>query len=91
MTAPTEKHITIEDLNHFVGLLTKWHESKVKVLEYMLSVPDGTEVVLNDDNPCILSGDLLQGFRIGVTLGLAELGTLPFVAELEDTDAALKH
>jgi hypothetical protein len=75
----------VQDINHFVQLLSAWHQEKVRALEHMLSVPEGTEVTFNNEGPQILTGDMLKGFVIGLSLGLMELGTLPFAAEMEDT------
>lgn len=76
--------IVIEDVNQFVGLLSAWHDDKVKVLEHMLQIPDGTEMVINGTDSSVLTGDLLKGFRAGIELSLMELGTLPLVAETVD-------
>lgn len=77
--------IEIEDLNQFVKILASWHEQKVKTLKYMLEVPDGTEMVVGEDNPTtvILTGDVLVGFKAGIELSLMELGELPFLYETE--------
>ena len=83
--------LQIEDLDMLVKHLTLWHTSKVAMLKHMLKVPDGTEAELNEGEKILLTGDMLKGFRVGVTLGLSELGTLPFVAELADSSAAVKH
>jgi len=64
-----------------VAVLTDWHQKKVATLLHMQSVPDGTEVVIGEDAPMILTGDLLKGFILGVELALIELGKLPFEAE----------
>lgn len=91
MSAVPEDIVQIEDLDHFVRLLTQWHVAKVKVLKHMLDVPDGTEAIMNEGASVVLSGDVLKGFRIGVTLGLTELGQLPFAAEIEDAKTSTKH
>lgn len=78
--------VVVADIDQFIQLLSGWHESKVKALEHMLTVPEGIEVTFNDEGPQILSGDLHKGFIIGLSLGLMELGTLPFAAEMEVED-----
>lgn len=75
----------VQDIDHFIALLFAWHENKVKTLEHLLTIPEGTEVTFNDEGPQILTGDMLKGFVIGLSLGLMELGTLPFAAEMDDT------
>lgn len=77
--------IEIEDLTQFVRMLSAWHGQKVKTLEHMLEVPDGTEMVVTGDEPytAIMTGDTLVGFKAGLQLALMELGTLPFLYETE--------
>jgi hypothetical protein len=77
--------VHVEDMDHFIRLLFAWHEDKVKTLEHMLTIPEGTEVIFNEGEPVTLSGDVHKGFVIGLTLGLMELGHLPFAAEAEDS------
>ena len=78
--------IEIEDLNQFVKMLAAWHAQKVKVLKYMLEVPEGTEMIVGEETPvtAILTGDMLVGFKAGIELSLIELGVLPFQYETED-------
>lgn len=80
--------LEVVSLNQFVTLLSKWHENRVAQLEHLLEIPEGTEASLNDEVTVKLSGDTRTGFLIGVTLGLAQLGTLPFAVELEDATEA---
>lgn len=75
--------IEIDDLNQFVQMLAAWHSQKVKTLEHMLEVPEGVEMVVTGEEPIILTGDLLAGFKAGIELSLMELGTLPFAYETE--------
>ena len=83
----TPETLYVENIDHFIALLFAWHESKVKTLEHMMSVPEGTEVSINDEAPVALSGDVYKGFQIGLSLALLEFGQLPFMAE-PDPDAA---
>ena len=83
--------VEVQDLDHFIRLLFAWHENKVKTLEHMLEVPEGSEVVYQEGEAIVLEGDVRKGFIIGLTLGLMELGHLPFAAELpDDEDDAAK-
>lgn len=79
--------LCVENIDHFIALLFAWHENKVKTLEHMMAIPEGTEVSINDEAPVALSKDLYKGFQIGLSLALLEFGTLPFMAE-PDPDAA---
>lgn len=78
--------IEINDLDQFVRIMAGWHGQKVKTLKHMLEVPDGTEMIVGEDDPTkvILTGDMLAGFKAGIELSLIELGTLPFVYETTD-------
>lgn len=75
--------VEINDLNAFVKHLTAWHTQKVKTLEHLMSIPDGTEVSMGDGPAVILTGVTMTAFQAGINTSLIELGTLPFVAELE--------
>ena len=70
--------IVVDDLDKFVKLLNGWHQEKVQVLEHMLTIPEGTEVVFNGEEPKALEGDFQKGFIVGLSTALMELGTLPF-------------
>ena len=71
----------VENIDQFIALLFAWHENKVKTMEHMLTIPEGTEVSFSDEAPTALSGDVYKGFQIGLSLALLEFGTLPFMAE----------
>lgn len=87
-TAHINGNVDITDLDSFVRALTGWHTSKVAVLEHMKSIPPGTEATfsegVNEGQLVKLEGEFLEGFKLGLTLSLMELGTLPFVAEFDE-------
>ncbi len=89
--------VPVSDLDQFVRHLVAWHQMKVTELEHMLKIPQGVEVTFNDEGPQVLTGDLHKGFLIGLSLGLMELGSLPFVFETEEVppstpvDEPVKH
>lgn len=87
MTQENQDTLVIEDMNQFVQLLVAWHSEKVKVLEHMLQVPDGSVMETNGIK-ATLTGDLLAGFKAGIELALMELGTLPFAYETDPPEAA---
>lgn len=87
-TDTQENTLMVHDLDHFVTILTKWHSSKVRMLEYMMEVPSGTEVSINGKQDEKLEGDLLRGFSMGIYFSLMQLGKLPFAAEMENEQAA---
>lgn len=86
MTQENQDTLVIEDMNQFVQILVAWHSEKVKVLEHMMEVPDGTVMETNGID-ATLTGDLLAGFKAGIELALMELGTLPFAYETESPEA----
>lgn len=78
--------IEIQDLNQFVQVLVGWHEKKVKTLQHMSAVPEGTDMIFgegDDTKTVTLTGDMLAGFKAGIELSLMELGELPFLYETE--------
>ena len=87
MTQENQDTLVIKDMNQFVQILVAWHSEKVKVLEHMLQVPDGSIMETNGIK-ATLTGDLLAGFKAGIELALMELGTLPFAFETEPPEAA---
>ena len=87
MTQENQDTLVIEDMNQFVQILVAWHSEKVKVLEHMLQVPDGSVMETNGIK-ATLTGDLLAGFKAGIELALMELGTLPFAYETDPPEAA---
>ena len=87
MTQENQDTLVIEDMNQFVQILVAWHSEKVKVLEHMLQVPDGSVMETNSIK-ATLTGDLLAGFKAGIELALMELGTLPFAYETDPPEAA---
>ena len=86
-TAETEnREKTVINMNAaFMDHLTGWHESKVALLQHMLDIPDGTELILDDTKTLILTDNTLEGFKTGVSICLMELGVLPFSSMVEST------
>lgn len=91
MTETPDTLLAVQDLDQFVTLLAAWHKKKVDVLKHMQAIPETAEVSLGDGPPIKLTGDFREGFLLGLSLALSELGELPFVAEMEDSSAATKH
>ena len=77
--AASEETITVTSLDQFASLVARWHTAKIARLEHLLSIPEGTEVSFNEGEMTPMSGDLRQGFLIGLTTALSEFGGLPFV------------
>lgn len=81
--------VHVQNLDHFMFLISHWHGQKVKVLEHMLSVPAGTAMQLGEGPDVTMEGDMLEGFKAGLGLALMELGQLPFVVDA--TEEPTKH
>lgn len=74
--------IIVGDLDQMVTLLTAWHSDKVAILKGLLAMP-ACEILVGDDTVS-LKGDTLEAFRLGVSMSLHELGTLPFTPEFSE-------
>ena len=82
-----EEIVTIETVEQFSKILAAWHTQTVERTKHLLTVPDGMEFTLGEgeeESTLTLSGAALAGFKFGVELALMQMGTLPFVAELEE-------
>lgn len=73
--------VEVDDLDHFVMILSDWHSKKVKMLEHMLMIPEGTVMTTEAGIDVTLSGKFRDGFQAGIGLALMELGCLPFAVE----------
>lgn len=80
--------VVVNDIDHFIALLFAWHTNKVTLLQHLASVPEGTQMMVGEDEPITLSGDVLAGFKAGLEMALMELGTLPFAAEVDEEPTA---
>lgn len=81
--------IEVNDLDHFITLLTDWHNRQVNTVLHLRSVPAGITVKIGDGDDtkdAVMEGDFLAGFQLGLDLALNYLGTLPFMAEYQDDE-----
>ena len=82
--------LAVTDLDHFITLLTDWHNRQVATVKHLQEVPSGITVVIgegDDADKKTLEGEFLEGFQLGLDLALNYLGKLPFMAEYVDVDA----
>lgn len=80
--------VQVEDLDQFVTLLVRWHDTKVRLLKHMEGIPEDAVVEIEGVDH-VFTPEMRQGFKLGITVALAELGTLPFAAEaVEEPPAA---
>ena len=85
--------LAVTDLDHFITLLTDWHNRQVATVKHLQTVPSGITVVIGEGEEAkekTLEGEFLEGFQLGIGLALNYLGTLPFMAEYVD-DASTQH
>ena len=80
---PIPDIIEIDDLSQFVQILTSWHAEKCALVQHWLAVPEDTAFEINDET-LVLTGPALAGFKFGIEMAMMQLGTLPFIAEIED-------
>ena len=79
--------LAVTDLDHFITLLTDWHNRQVATVQHLREVPAGMQMIIGDgedSKEMMLEGERLEGFQLGLDLALNFLGTLPFMAEYVD-------
>lgn len=86
-TEDTDQIIPIESVDQMAHLLNQWHQHKLRVLQHMVAIPEGSEVSINEETEHKLEGDMLKGFQIGVSLCLIEFNSLPF-SPLDQEDSS---
>ena len=91
MTETPDSLLAVNDLDQFVQLLASWHTKRIATLKHMQNIPETAEVSLGDAAPVQMTGAFREGFLLGLSVALSELGELPFVAEMEDSSSATKH
>ena len=71
-----------EELQEIAQGLIKWHANKVTSFRTVLDAPKDTEIKLDTGGePLVLSGEVLKGFRIGLTIGLEWIAKFPLSIE----------
>jgi hypothetical protein len=74
----------VTELHEFVPLLQDWHAHQVKTVEHFFNVPEGQAVEIEGESEFVLSGDVLRGFKLGLSIAMSYLGNLPFSAAMEE-------
>ena len=85
--------LVVTDLDHFITLLTNWHNKQVATVKHLNNAPQGIKILIGEGEEAkekTLEGEFLEGFQLGIGLALNSLGTLPFMAEYVD-DASTQH
>ena len=78
--------IQVESLDQFVQYLVRWHDTKCRLLKHMETIPEDAVVEI-DGVDHTFTPEMRQGFKLGITIALAELGTLPFGFETDDEES----
>lgn len=78
--------IQVQDLDHFINLLVRWHDTKCRLLKHMETIPEDAVVEIDGEDHTF-TPEMRQGFKLGITIALAELGTLPFSFEVEEQES----
>ena len=82
-----EELLAVMDLDHFIALLTDWHNRQVATVKHLNNAPQGIKILIGEGEEAkekTLEGEFLEGFQLGIGLALNYLGTLPFMAEYVD-------
>ncbi|MDU9399018.1 host nuclease inhibitor protein [Pseudomonas sp. zfem003] len=65
------------ELREIAEALITWHASKVQKLEAVLDTPADTEIRLGENDPIVLTGEALRGFRAGMAVAKEWFGKFP--------------
>lgn len=84
--AEVPETIQVESLDQFVQYLVRWHETKVALLKHMEKIPEDAVVEIDGVDQAF-TPEMREGFKLGITVALAELGTLPFGFETDDEES----
>ena len=79
--------LAVTDLDHFITLLTDWHNKQVATVKHLNNAPQGIKILIGEGEEAkekTLEGEFLEGFQLGIGLALNYLGTLPFITEYID-------
>ena len=72
----------VTELSEFIPLLENWHARQVKTVEHFFTVPEGQVVEIEGEPEFALEGDIMKGFKLGLSIALSYLGQLPFSAAM---------
>jgi hypothetical protein len=84
---PRPDTVEMEDLDQFVRALVAWHTARCAAVRKLQEVPEGSEFQIEDEinnQSVVLTGSTMIAFKLGIEMALMELGSLPFVAEVEE-------
>lgn len=73
------------DLKIIAEQLVMWHQRKMGNIEKVLSSPADTEIRLGEEDPIILAGDKLKGFRMGMAMAKQWFGEFPLQVTCDES------
>lgn len=65
------------ELKRVAELLVTWHQQKMGNIAQVLASPADSEIHLGETNPIVLTGEKLQGFRIGLVMARSWFENFP--------------
>lgn len=71
----------LHDIDTLAHSVITWHENKLATLKHLRDIPDGTTFSVDNSKEEILTGALLEGFKLGLDVSLIEIKDLPFYKE----------
>lgn len=81
-----EQPFLVDSLQEFIPIYQDWHSKQVKTVEHFLTVPEGQITETEGEPELVLEGDVLRGFKMGLSIALHYLGTLPFHPVIEEME-----
>lgn len=72
------------DMKIVAEQLVMWHQRKMGNIETVLGSPADTEIRLGEEDPIILTGDKLKGFRMGMAIAQQWFGDFPLQTSCDE-------
>lgn len=76
------------ELQRVAELLIDWHRRKMGNIDHVLATPVDTEIRLGEDDPIVLTGEKLKGFRIGLAMAQSWFESFPLQITRKDAVGA---
>ena len=77
----------IETTDQFAHLMMEWHSNAMATIRHMMEVPTGMEVVIEDEPPFKMEGDIQKGYKLGLNVAMNYFGVLPFASTPEPDES----
>lgn len=83
-----EEFCSNTELQRVAELLVAWHQRNMGNIAQVLSSPADSEIHLGETNPVVLTGEKLQGFRIGLVMAKSWFEKFPLQVNEQEEDAS---